>query len=221
MNTLKLSNVSSKYGAPMGRADRLPDDPLAPIDLQLARLPMVDGDYDEGGAYWGGPCDAGVMWCAWREGVQVFCRAVDATRAQAKVRAVLPGAQFFDTDIALSDFARGFITAALWLFDETPGQGNYAQGGRPDELIPQIDTTSLGQMVEDCRRFCEENEELLADAGSPAQNGHDFWLTRNHHGAGFWDRGYAAEVGKKLTKAAHAFGEISLYRGYDGRIYVQ
>jgi hypothetical protein len=24
----------------------------------------------------------------------------------------------------------------------------------------------------------------------PGQVGHDFWLTRNRHGAGFWDRGY-------------------------------
>lgn len=34
----------------------------------------------------------------------------------------------------------------------------------------------------------------------------DFWLTRNRHGAGFWDRG-AGDVGKRLTQAAHGFGE--------------
>jgi hypothetical protein len=121
---------------------------------------------------------------------------------------------------SLSEFARAYITCALWLFDETPGQGNYAQGGRPDELFPQIDAASLARMAEDCRRFCEVNAELLARAGDDSQNGHDFWLTRNHHGAGFWDRGYES-VGDLLTKAAHAYGECDLYRGDDGRIYVQ
>ena len=49
-------------------------------------------------------------------------------------------------------------------------------------------------------------------------NGHDFWLTRNRHGAGFWDRGLEF-VGINLTDAAHAWGEFNLYVGDDGLIY--
>lgn len=49
--------------------------------------------------------------------------------------------------------------------------------------------------------------------------GHDFWLTRCGHGAGFWDRGLG-EVGDKLTNAAQVFGECHLYVGDDGRIHV-
>lgn len=49
------------------------------------------------------------------------------------------------------------------------------------------------------------------DAG---QFAHDFWLTRNRHGAGFWDRDYT-EPGRThlraLTKLAHAEGEQNLY----------
>lgn len=41
------------------------------------------------------------------------------------------------------------------------------------------------------------------------QHGHDFALTRNHHGAGFWDRGYG-DVGDRLTEAAQAYGEHSV-----------
>lgn len=41
------------------------------------------------------------------------------------------------------------------------------------------------------------------------QHGHDFALTRNGHGAGFWDRGYGA-VGDRLTEAAQAYGEHSV-----------
>ena len=50
------------------------------------------------------------------------------------------------------------------------------------------------------------------------QAGYDFWLTRNHHGAGFWDRGLDG-VGRALTDAAHVYGEVNLYVGDNGRIY--
>lgn len=39
--------------------------------------------------------------------------------------------------------------------------------------------------------------------------GHDFWLTRNGHGAGFWDRGLG-ELGDRLTDAAHAYGSVDV-----------
>ena len=50
----KLPDVSSKYGAPMGRADQahpgLVDEPLK---ISLRRVPLDSGGYDSGGAYWG------------------------------------------------------------------------------------------------------------------------------------------------------------------------
>lgn len=49
------------------------------------------------------------------------------------------------------------------------------------------------------------------------QAGHDFILTRNHHGAGFWDRGYG-DAGDELTKFAHTFGELSVYVDDAGRL---
>lgn len=53
------------------------------------------------------------------------------------------------------------------------------------------------------------------------QIGHDFWLTRNHHGAGFWDRDIATKgVRDKLTAIAQMFGECSPYIGDDGNIWI-
>jgi hypothetical protein len=49
--------------------------------------------------------------------------------------------------------------------------------------------------------------------------GHDFWLTRNGHGAGFWDGDLSEDVGNALTEAAKKFGECHLYVGDDGQIY--
>lgn len=49
--------------------------------------------------------------------------------------------------------------------------------------------------------------------------GHDFWLTRNRHGTGFWDRGLG-ELGDQLTKWAQTYGEADLYAGDDGEVYL-
>jgi hypothetical protein len=40
---------------------------------------------------------------------------------------------------------------------------------------------------------------------------HDFILTRNHHGAGFWDGDWTRSWGEKLTVLANSFGEINCY----------
>ena len=48
---------------------------------------------------------------------------------------------------------------------------------------------------------------------------HDFWLTRNHHGAGFWDGDYGS-YGDQLTAIAETFSEVDLYVGDDGLIYI-
>jgi hypothetical protein len=46
-------------------------------------------------------------------------------------------------------------------------------------------------------------------AWTPEQAGHDFWLTRNGHGSGFWDR--QLEGGDVLTAIAKTFGELGVY----------
>lgn len=57
-----------------------------------------------------------------------------------------------------------------------------------------------------------------------ATTGHDFYLTRNRHGAGFWDR-YSgdspeARAGDRLTSAAHVYGESELYPGEDRKLHI-
>lgn len=78
----------------------------------------------------------------------------------------------------------------------------------------------------DCAKFQADNAALLARAKYPqkdstdmARAGNDFWMTRNRHGAGFWDGGLPDDLGNALTKAAKTYGEMSLYIGDDGKIY--
>lgn len=77
---------------------------------------------------------------------------------------------------------------------------------------------------EDCLKFYEANKDLIERAiestgHSEARLGHDFWLTRNHHGAGFWD-GRWGELGDALDAACEEFGDCELYTGDDNLIYV-
>ena len=89
----KLPNVSCKYGAPMGRRNVLSADPCAAIKLRLVRLRWVDGDYDQGGAYWGNPGRSSIYW-ATADQTSVFVRAADRTAAKIAVLEVLPNAKF-------------------------------------------------------------------------------------------------------------------------------
>ena len=61
--------------------------------------------------------------------------------------------------------------------------------------------------------------ELLHEyTGDWEHAGHDFWLTRNGHGTGYWDRDMGS-VGARLTEAAKSFGEVYLYLGDDELVY--
>ena len=115
----------------------------------------------------------------------------------------------------LDTFTRQYLTTALWSStdgpDDTPMDRDYS--------IEDFSDEALAQAVEDCARFQAEHAD---DTGAhDGRAGHDFWLTRNGHGAGFWDGDWPEAVGERLTDAAHAFGETSPYVGDDGRIYFQ
>lgn len=47
----------------------------------------------------------------------------------------------------------------------------------------------------------------------PEQFGHDLALTRNGHGAGFWDRGLG-EAGDVLTSWAKSLGTLHIFHGH-------
>jgi hypothetical protein len=75
---------------------------------------------------------------------------------------------------------------------------------------------TIRSMIRDCDAFQNEAGDMIADDLGRA--GHDFWLTRNRHGAGFWD-GDWGENGETLTAMAHAYGEVEIYVGDDDQIY--
>ena len=78
--------VSSRRGAPLGRPEfGVPEGPAA-----LFRVRLVDGDYDDGGAYWGGP-PALPLYCLRTRGSEHFYWASNRRVAAAGARAEFPG----------------------------------------------------------------------------------------------------------------------------------
>ena len=121
--------------------------------------------------------------------------------------------QYFANSI--ERFLTAYIQAALWSSDDDDGE--------PLDYLDadDIDGETLEAMADDCADFLKENAALLIrSAANPDQHGHDFWMTRNGHGAGFWHRGYG-EIGRTLGDLAESHGPVELYLGDDGRVYQQ
>lgn len=114
-------------------------------------------------------------------------------------------------------FLLGYITAALW--------SSVCEDGTPMDSRYDTDDLSEGfaaECREECQDFWDNNMQVLLKANkvfgySEHAAGVDFWLTRNRHGAGFWDRGMG-QVGVSLTDAAHVYGGVDLFVDADGKV---
>ncbi len=111
-------------------------------------------------------------------------------------------------------FLAGYIECALWSStdnaDDSGGEpldANYSRSDLSDECLEAF--------KRDCQAFQEANADDLANIDCE-QAGHDFWLTRNGHGAGFWDRGLG-EIGERLSEASKVYGGVDLY-AHDGKV---
>lgn len=129
----------------------------------------------------------------------------------------------------LDAFTLAYVECALW---STNDESNDAGGNPLDDNYTVFDIApeTLEAMARDCAAFQRDNEADLhacygvmgpygARPGSPENAGHDFWLTRNGHGAGFWDGDWTEPQAERLTAASKVYGEVSLYIGDDGRIH--
>ena len=115
----------------------------------------------------------------------------------------------------LTVMAQGYIECAL-------SSSTYEEDGITENMddfdSDDIDMDSKQSMIKECEDFMKAEWAYVCDL-DPAQVGHDFWLTRNRHGTGFWDRGHAEWLGRHLSDAAHVYGEANLYLGDDGVVY--
>lgn len=127
-----------------------------------------------------------------------------------RVLAGSPSEEYIDAALT------AYLTTALW--SEQDYDENGESLGSLDALgftVDNIDADSLDAQTEEVKGFLTTvwADVHALDAGKV---GHDFLLTRNRHGAGFWDGGYADGVGTRLTDAAHGYGSVDFTVGDDG-----
>jgi len=120
-------------------------------------------------------------------------------------------------------FIDGYVECAIWADcypteERLSAEGDDWERGK-DGLIPTDELRT--RMSEDCYDFIDGDDtiDLLAayvalgradgigdEWAMAARAGHDFWLTRHGHGAGYWDRGLG-KLGDELTARAKTYGE--------------
>jgi hypothetical protein len=102
-----------------------------------------------------------------------------------------------------------------------------------DYSINQIDSACLVKLesefqqfvasaiaaVKDKRGYCSDLPGYHLGMTDRFQLEHDYILTRNHHGAGFWDGDWDKSVGEILTTVTRLHPEIEAYVGDDNLIY--
>lgn len=142
---------------------------------------------------------------------------------------------------ALDEFTRAYVHCLFFTddspFDSEEWEAMQARGEEiPEGNFPadctfgDLSPEALESIKADCAEFQRVAADLLARAYQregygAAQAGHDFWLTRNGHGAGFWDRKPldAEGLGDALSELCGfgtKFSNVDSYYGDDSRIHL-
>jgi hypothetical protein len=142
--SIRLSDVSSARGAPMGRRDHHAHG-MDDLEFELERVPLVDGGYDVGGAYWGTPDN---LWVARAEldGEELaffFVRADDDKMARLLVKEDYPEATFKPQTGSVIEQTITFLQHYLDGLD---------QEGREMEADTEVDIEDLQLELADIKR---------------------------------------------------------------------
>lgn len=117
----------------------------------------------------------------------------------------------------MKEITKHYLICALW--SSTNDAGEPLDNDYSIEDIAESAVESAEKDISDFLQLLDAENILWEESMSEEQFGHDFWLTRNRHGAGFWDRGLK-DLGKKLTEWAHSYGSSDMYVGDDGKVYL-
>lgn len=123
----------------------------------------------------------------------------------------------------------GYLVAALWSTHDY----RYPEGGEVDGDDYHDEPFDRWAGIDDCTerlvvhaladcsammaevgrafdRYCARIGSAGDGSSAAERFGDDFWLTREGHGCGFWDRGLDT-LGRYLTDVAHRYGSVDLY----------
>ena len=112
--------------------------------------------------------------------------------------------------------ADDYLEALLWSSMVTPPGSEEPEPADKWEASPELVCKAAKELFEFLSALPSEFDPDDAYVGASgyeasAMLAHDFALTRNHHGAGFWDGKWAEPWGTILTDLAHQWPETELY----------
>lgn len=114
-------------------------------------------------------------------------------------------------------FTDAYIECLLWAENDDNGEPLDAHYS-----IHDLSFDARTRIVLDCSSFLRmaSNSGIDLFGDLEAQAGHDFWLTRNGHGTGFWDRPkiYGEENARILSIISEDFGNCDAYISDDDQV---
>ena len=117
----------------------------------------------------------------------------------------------------IEPFVKSYLATAEWVECDSPSKG--------------FTKIAKQNAIDDCSIFInmifenftkDEATKIISLEGNdvPRLAGHDFYLTRNNHGTGFWDRdeynNIAKNASNKLTALAQVLGTSQAYKSRGG-----
>lgn len=127
----------------------------------------------------------------------------------------------------IDEFVKGHLEAALYSSSDTVMKDGKACDIFLDER--EISEEEAVKLIPDCLAFIAEHKQGLIEYTKTAkinenqtpwkQAGWDFWMTRQGHGVGYWDRD-AGDIGDNLSNECISWLHSGLYIGDDGQVYV-
>ena len=109
---------------------------------------------------------------------------------------------------SLSPMVRQYLETAEW----SAGLEDEGRESLQNASWPEWEATTIKRAEIDCADFLSycAGQGIQTSGIDDEMLGNDFWLTRNRHGAGFWDGDYPEPLGRQLTDAAHTFSECAV-----------
>lgn len=116
-----------------------------------------------------------------------------------------------ETNLNVDEVLNSYLETALW-----------AESDENNELysktVYQFDKASIQEAKNDIIQFLQIAKQQAPDELNTYDAtgiGHNFWLSRNGHGAGFFD-----DNNDQLQEIAKKFNQADIYVGDDGRVYI-
>ncbi|MBP7280327.1 MAG: hypothetical protein KBA66_02035 [Leptospiraceae bacterium] len=143
-----------------------------------------------------------------------------------------------NSTIDINEVMKHYLLCAIWTEEEQMSEMEekeiadfYGESEEITKLVPRNEMNienfsddSKIKAFEDIRKFLSIDgvQEAIEKQNIPNDMlGHDLWLTRNSHGAGFWDRGYDKKISNLLTNAALSLGRCEVEAGDEGWLHLR